>query len=34
MRITIGIALGITASILAHIIWKPALGYLLSRGDG
>lgn len=33
MKITLGIATGITLSILAHIIWKPALGWALSRGD-
>lgn len=33
MRIIFGIACGITLSILAHIIWKPALGWALSRGD-
>lgn len=33
MRVAIGIACGITLSILAHIIWKPALAWALSRGD-
>ena len=33
MKLTIGVAAGITLSILAHIIWKPALGWALSRGD-
>lgn len=33
MKILIGIATGITLSILAHIIWKPTLGWALSRGD-
>lgn len=33
MRILLGVATGITLSIVAHIIWKPALGWALSRGD-
>lgn len=33
MRITLGIVAGITLSILAHIIWKPAIVWALSRGD-
>lgn len=33
MRLIAGIAAGISLSILAHIIWKPALGWALSRGD-
>lgn len=33
MRILAGIATGITLSILAHVIWRPALGWALSRGD-
>lgn len=34
MRLALGIIAGITISILAYIIWKPALGWALSRGDG
>lgn len=33
MRTLLGIAIGITASILAHILWKPAIVWALSRGD-
>lgn len=33
MRITLGIATGITLSILAHLLWKPAIVWALSRGD-
>lgn len=33
MKITLGIAAGVTLSILVHIIWKPALGWALLRGD-
>lgn len=33
MKILLGIAAGVNLSILAHIIWKPALGWALSRGD-
>lgn len=33
MKICLGIVAGITLSILAHIIWKPVLGWALSRGD-
>lgn len=33
MKLTLGITAGISLSILAHIIWKPALGWALSRGD-
>lgn len=33
MRVTLGIAAGISLSILAHIIWKRAFGGALSRGD-
>jgi len=33
MRILAGIATPITLSILADILWKPALGWALSRGD-
>ncbi len=33
MKLTLGIATGITLSILVHIIWKPALGWALGRGD-
>lgn len=33
MKILLGIGAGVTLSILAHIIWKPALGWALSRGD-
>lgn len=33
MRTLIGIAAGISLSVLVHIIWKPALGWALSRGD-
>lgn len=33
MRLMLGLLAGITLSILAHIIWKPALGWALSRGD-
>lgn len=33
MRVIRGIAVGISLSILAHIIWKPAPGWALSRGD-
>lgn len=33
MKICLGIAAGITLSVLARIIWKPALGWALSRGD-
>lgn len=33
MKITLGIATGISLSILAHILWKPAIVWALSRGD-
>jgi hypothetical protein len=33
MRITLGIAAGITLSILAHVLWKPTIAWALSRGD-
>lgn len=33
MRIITGIAAGITLSILAHILWKPTIGWAFSRGD-
>lgn len=33
MKLTLGIAAGITLSILAHILWKPAFVWVLSRGD-
>lgn len=33
MKVTLGLAAGISLSILVHIIWKPALGWALSRGD-
>lgn len=33
MKLTTGIALGITAAILWHHTWRPLLGWALSRGD-
>ncbi len=33
MKLPLGIAAGIGVSILVHIIWRPALGWALSRGD-
>lgn len=33
MRTLTGVSIGITLSIIAHIVWKPALGWALSRGD-
>lgn len=33
MKICLGIAAGITLSILARQTWRAAMGYLLSRGD-
>lgn len=33
MRTLFGIVAGISLSILVHSIWKPALGWALSRGD-
>lgn len=33
MRVVIGITAGITLSILAYVLWRPALGWALSRGD-
>lgn len=34
MKIGIGIVAGISLSILGYVIWRPALGWALSRGDG
>jgi len=33
MRVLAGVAVGVTLSILAHILWKPAFVWALSQGD-